>query len=359
MIRRDRMHNNLTFNGNMQGHVKLPLFTKEALAAPHGLDLPHGLPPSCSAFQLAECLLLLPGQVNESLMAFEMVDLERLVVDDNTYFARASHAGLLQLVCQHFDSAIEELGHVIVRTQLGTFKFGDLNGCVIVRFNARERSQSSKAPCQQDFESLKRYAAGEYSTKAEVNTRFFEDDSASTQVQPRMWQKGPLATALWDPNLDLCRCVWFLDEDRADIVNKELTFTRWALEQIFNVLEQVGHAFEDYTLQGLCCLKVLSEKNLGERESMPLVVAACRWVLGGLAEAHIREASQEARDPSSSVFHSGLSTANAALTPQRMDFARILQQHRRHSTALRDATEGDIRIPLYGTAADRAAQSQQ
>jgi len=129
--------------------------TEQILAASRG-DRNFG---SC-AFELADLLKLLPGQSRSHQLETRVSSLQDLFTDDETYYCRCPRDSTLRLITQHFVSIQEAPGRLYIQTDIGLFTIIRTDRRLLLRVNQNERATDVKAPRNQDYDSLKKCAAG-------------------------------------------------------------------------------------------------------------------------------------------------------------------------------------------------------
>ncbi|KAL8724942.1 MAG: hypothetical protein Q9181_006602, partial [Wetmoreana brouardii] len=289
-IIRDKALNLLDF---AKSSVRLPIVTSLCLSVSSDYTVPATLLLGSSAFELAHMLELLPSQPNSRLLTFENVQLQQLVVDSSTYYSKISQNGLLRLICDHFHSIVGDDDNMSAKTNVGTFSFSSLESCTTVRFNARERTRTSIAPRNQDFDALQQCALGRFCRREHLHDGYSTLDPSSVRIGPPQWINSHINVIVAHSDLEHPNCLRFMTQRQYDELNFEYDFASQTLDTIFDDLEQYREAFDDYTQQGLGLVRILSRKILREPENVKVVVATARWVLGGVVRAPPRAVTPE------------------------------------------------------------------
>jgi hypothetical protein len=161
-VEKDATLNKLSGNVDAGFFVVMPQFTKRLSEKCLTIQTATETRATSCAFDLAGLLGLLPGQPNEAFGEFEMVALDDLVHNGDTYCARISRHCLVLLISEHVQEIwqVEDCTHI--STNIGLFTISKRDRRSIAHFDGSTRTSTVDVIAHQTLTDIKHAAMGEY-----------------------------------------------------------------------------------------------------------------------------------------------------------------------------------------------------
>ncbi|KAE9366390.1 hypothetical protein N431DRAFT_472934 [Stipitochalara longipes BDJ] len=240
MIEQDADYNQLSYGDSGGINLKIPYFDTVALTVSSSYPAPNRIARGNSAFELAEVLQLLPGQLNTARLKLQQLNLRTLVYDETSYYCRISLDPLIQLIIHHFTSVRTENNTVITRTTIGTFNFSRTTLGQSVRFSGRDRVANSVSPPEQLLDAVKKSVSGRFQRRKGAGLALHEDYSHI----PLIWESMRLEEALIFADLEEPNCIRFMTKEDYEELQFQKNYATVVLENFVGVMEARA---EDFT----------------------------------------------------------------------------------------------------------------
>jgi hypothetical protein len=161
-VKKDATLNRLTGNDVAGFFVTLPRFEKSLSEKRLSMQMATEATAGSCAFDFARRLGLLPGQPNEEHCEYEIISLDDLVHNGETYCARISRHFLVLLITRHVQEVWQVGNRMYASTDIGQFTLYEHQGRRRVHFEGSIRTTTGSLIPDQVLECIQRVTRGEH-----------------------------------------------------------------------------------------------------------------------------------------------------------------------------------------------------